>query len=183
MCKKPGDGQGSVLPGGTFSMRNATLRISHRPTRSIRSTRGSASDLIVGAPAWADTDHFDIIGKGPANMPARDCFFSNFCLPNNTLATNAVRFWKRNLSWWSTRTKGPLRCTPWCRQKAGQGQEAAAPGDRNCQRLAPGSDNPARRGLTAIEGGFVCVNMTMSNLAALLPEMAGGYIHTRQWWT
>ena len=50
------------------------------------------------------------------------------------------------------------------------------PGERNCQRIVAGSDNPAAKGLSANQGGFVCVNMTMADLAAFLPDMAGAYV-------
>jgi uncharacterized protein (TIGR03435 family) len=55
-------------------------------------------------------------------------------------------------------------------------QKSAAPGERNCKRIVGGSGDPDAKGLSSIEAGSLCVNMTLSNLADLLPEMASAYI-------
>jgi uncharacterized protein (TIGR03435 family) len=55
-------------------------------------------------------------------------------------------------------------------------QKAAGTGERNCRRIAPQSDDPAAKGQPVNQGGFICANITMADLAALLPEMAGAYI-------
>jgi uncharacterized protein (TIGR03435 family) len=176
--QKPGDGQGSVLGGGQFAMRYATLRnllaYAFHPFN-----QRFQNDLIVGLPAWADSDHFDVIGKAPINMPPRDCFFSNFCLPDQTLATMLQGFLKQEFKLVVHEEQRPADVYALVAAKGGPKlKEAAEPGERHCERIVAGSENPAAKGLSSIQGGFVCTNMTMANLAALLPEMAGGYIHT-----
>ena len=55
-------------------------------------------------------------------------------------------------------------------------QKSAGPGERNCKRIVGDSGDPDAKGLSSIEAGSLCVNMTLSNLADMLPEMAGAYI-------
>jgi uncharacterized protein (TIGR03435 family) len=55
-------------------------------------------------------------------------------------------------------------------------QRSAGTGERNCKRIVGGSDDPDAKGLSTIEAGFLCANMKLSNLAEMLPEMAGAYI-------
>jgi uncharacterized protein (TIGR03435 family) len=55
-------------------------------------------------------------------------------------------------------------------------QKSAGSGERNCKRIVGGSGDPDAKGLSSIEAGSLCVNMTLSSLADLLPEMAGAYI-------
>jgi uncharacterized protein (TIGR03435 family) len=176
--QKPGDGQGSMLAGGQFAMRYATLRnllaYAFHPFN-----QRFQNDLIVGLPAWGDSDHFDVIGKAPVNMPPRECFFSNFCLPDQTLATMLQGFLKKEFKLSLHEEQRPADVYALVAAKGGPKlKEAAEPGERHCERIVPGSDNPSAKSLSSIQGGFVCTNMTMANLAALLPEMAGGYIHT-----
>jgi uncharacterized protein (TIGR03435 family) len=176
--QRPGDGQGSMLAGGQFSMRYATLRnllaYAFHPFN-----QRFQNDLIVGLPAWADSDHFDIVGKAPINMPPRECFFSNFCLPDQTLATMLQGFLKKEFKLVVHEEQRPTDVYALVVAKGGpKFQKAAGSGDRNCRRVAGGTDDPLAKGLSSIQAGFVCANMTMPDLAALLPEMAGGYIHT-----
>jgi hypothetical protein len=51
-------------------------------------------------------------------------------------------------------------------------QKSAESGERNCKRIVAGSDNPAAKGLSANQGGFGCVSITMADPAAFLPDMA-----------
>jgi uncharacterized protein (TIGR03435 family) len=55
-------------------------------------------------------------------------------------------------------------------------QRSARPGDRFCKRIAGGTDDPDAKGLSPIEAGFICTNMTMADFADLLPEMAPAYL-------
>jgi len=168
--------QGGILPGGQFSVRNATLK----------SLLGFAFDpahqrfldsVIAGAPSWVDTDRFDISAKAPPGTPARQCFFSNFCLPEKAQALMlrallekrfklVTHVEQRPMDAYALVTgKGPLKI-----------RKPATPGERNCHRIAGGSDDPLAKGLADDQAGFVCTNMTMANLADLLPDMAGAYI-------
>jgi hypothetical protein len=55
-------------------------------------------------------------------------------------------------------------------------QKSAESGERNCKRIVAGSDNPAAKGLSANQGGFGCVSITMADPAAFLPDMAGAIL-------
>ncbi len=172
----PGEGQGSVLRGGQFTMRNQTLKTLLGFAFYPQNQRFRDS-FIIGEPAWVDTDRFDIIGKAPPNMPPRQCFFSNFCLPDKPLAFMLQAFLEQEFKMAHHQEQRPTDVYALAAAKGGPKlQKAAGSGERNCQRIVAGSDNPAAKGLSSIQGGFVCANMTMADLAALLPEMAGGYI-------
>ena len=168
--------QGGILAGGQFSVRNATLKTllgfafepAHQKFRD---------SLIVGAPSWVDTDRFDITAKAPPGTPARQCFFSNYCYPDASHVAMVRAFLEkkfkltthvenRTISAYAlVRGKGALKLT-----------KPAAPGDRNCHRIAGGTDDPLAKGLSDDLAGFVCANMTMANLADMLPDMAGAYV-------
>lgn len=51
------DGAGSILPSGQFRAINIPLK------EVIKFAFGVRGEAIVGAPAWVDSEHFDIIGK------------------------------------------------------------------------------------------------------------------------
>jgi uncharacterized protein (TIGR03435 family) len=173
----PGEGQGSVLRGGQFTMRNQTLKTLLGFAFYPQNQRFRDS-FIVEEPAWVDTDRFDVIGKAPPNMPPRECFFSNFCLPDKPLAFMLQAFLEQEFKIAHHQEQRPTDVYALAAAKGGPKlQKAAGSGERSCQRIVAGSDNPAAKGLSSIQGGFVCANMTMADLAALLPEMAGGYIH------
>ena len=174
----PGEGQGSVLPGGQFTMRNQTLKtlLGFAFYPQYQRFRDS---LIIGAPAWVDTDRFDIVGKAPPNLPARECFFSNFCLPDKALALMLQGLLEKEFKMVDHQEQKPMDAYALVLGKGGSKlQKAAGSGERNCRRIVGGSDDPAAKGLSSIEAGFVCANITMPEFAALLPDMAGGYIHT-----
>jgi uncharacterized protein (TIGR03435 family) len=174
--QSPGQGQGGVLPGGQFSMRNATLKmlLGYAFNPSNQRFRDS---LIVGAPGWADSDRFDIVGKAPPDVPPRECFFSGYCLPNKTLALMLQTFLENEFKMVVHQEQRPTDEYALVVGKGGMKfQKAAGSGERNCRRIVGGSDDPAAKGLSAIEAGFVCANMTMEDFAGLLPEMAPAYL-------
>ena len=51
------DGSGSILPSGQFRAVNIPVK------EVIKFAFGVRNEAIVGAPAWVDSEHFDIIGK------------------------------------------------------------------------------------------------------------------------
>ncbi len=174
--QKPGDGQGSVLPGGQFTMRNAALKtllgFAFNPLN-----QKFRDNFILGAPAWVDSDRFDILGKGPPDMPPRECFFSNFCLPDKPLALMLQRLLEKEFKIVQHQEQKPMDVYALVAGKGGPKlQKAAGSGERVCRRIVGGSDDPDAKDLSAIQAGFVCANITMADFAALLPEMAGAYI-------
>lgn len=172
----PGDAQGSALRGGQFAMRNQPLR-TLLGFAFYPGNQRFRNDLIVGAPAWVDTDRFDVIGKAPPDMPARQCFFSGYCYPDARLAAMLRNFLEKEFKIVDHEERRPTGVYALTPAKGGAKlQQSAGSGERNCKRIVGGSGDPDAKGLSSIEAGFLCVNMTLSNLADMLPEMAGAYI-------
>ncbi len=169
------DATGGLIAGGQLSVRNATLKtllgFAYDPAH-----QRYRDQFIVGAPPWVDTDRFDIIAKAPANLPARQCFFSNFCYPDGPVSEMLQVLLEQRFKMKVHREQRPTDAYAMVLDKGGPKlQKAAGSGERLCRRLPPEKDDPARKGMTAIEGGFLCVNMSMADLAAFLPDMAGAY--------
>jgi uncharacterized protein (TIGR03435 family) len=170
------DVQGGILAGGQFSVRNAPLKLlleyAYDPTHQ---RFGDA--VIVGAPKWAETDRFDISAKAAAGTPARACFFSNFCLPEKSQAAMLRALLEKRFRLVTHVEQRPMDVYSLGRGKGAlKIQKSAAAGERNCHRIVGGSDDPLAKGVQEGSAGFVCANMTMANLADLLPDMAGAYI-------
>src|SRR5450631_1197137 len=85
VSRNPGDGQGALLSGGQFTMRNQVLKTLLGFAFNPGNQR-FRNDLIVGAPSWVDSDRFDVVGKAPPGTPPRQCFFSGYCYPDKALA-------------------------------------------------------------------------------------------------
>ena len=177
--KAPGDAQGGSLVGGQFRMVNQPLRTLLGFAFYPGSQR-FRNDLIAGAPAWVDTDRFDVIGKAPAIIPSRQCFFSGFCYPDTRLAAMLRHFLEQEFKIKDHEERRPADVYAMVVAKGGAKLEKSAGSDeRNCKRIAGGSGDPDAKGLSSIQAGFLCVNTTLSNLADMLPEMAGAYIRDR----
>jgi len=172
----PGDGQGVSLKGGTLTMRNQTLRYLlgfayHPGNQRFRNA------LIVGTPAWVDSDRFDVVAKASVDTPARGCFFSNFCYPDKSLAVMLRKLLEREFKMTAHREQRPTSVYSLVVAKGGAKiQKSAEAGERNCKRIQGGSNDPAAKGLLNIEAGFVCTNLSMSDFADFLPEMAAAYL-------
>ena len=135
------------------------------------------NDLIVGAPAWVDTDRFDVVAKAPSNLPPRECFFSGYCVPQKALALMLQTLLEQEFKIAHHEEQRPTDVYALVVAKGGiKFQKAAGSGERNCQRIVGGSDNPAAKGLSSIQAGSVCANMTMEDFAGLLAEMAPAYL-------
>ena len=172
----PGDAQGSSLPGGQFSMRNQPLR-TLLGFAFYPGNQKFRNDLIVGAPGWVDTDRFDVVGKAPPDIPARQCFFSGYCYPDTRLAAMLREFLEKQFKIADHEERRPTDVYALVASKGGPKlQRSTGSGERNCKRIVGGSGDPDAKGLSSIEAGSLCVNMTLSNLADMLPEMAGAYI-------
>ncbi len=174
--KAPGDAQGNALVGGQFAMRNQPLR-TLLGFAFYPGNQKFRNELIVGTPAWVDTDRFDVIGKTPPDIPARQCFFSGYCYPDTRLAAMLRHFLEQEFKIANHEERRPTDVYALVAAKGGPKlQRSSGTGERNCKRIVGDSGDPDAKGLSSIEAGFLCANMTLSNLADRLPEMAGEYI-------
>lgn len=57
------EGKGRQGPGGRVEVRGVTAK------QMIGAAYGVQDNMIVGAPKWADTDHYDLIAKAPDGTP------------------------------------------------------------------------------------------------------------------
>jgi uncharacterized protein (TIGR03435 family) len=171
-----GQGQGSVIPGGQFAMRNATLKTLLGFAYATSNQR-FRDTFIIRAPAWVDSDRFDVVGKAPADMPTRECYFSGFCMPDVRLARMLQGLLEKEFKIVQHQEQKPMDVYSLVIAKRGlKLEKAAGSGERKCRRIAGGSDDPAAKDLSADQAGFVCANMTMPDFASMLPEMAPAYI-------
>jgi uncharacterized protein (TIGR03435 family) len=174
--RNPGDGQGALLPGGQLTMRNQVLKTLLGFAFNPGNQR-FRDDLIVGAPAWVDSDRFDVVGKVPPGAPPRQCFFSGYCYPDKALAAMLRNFLEKEFRIVDHQEQRPTSVYALVAGKGGpKVLRSAAPGDRLCKRIAGGTADPDAKGLSSIEAGFICTNMTMMDFADLLPEMAPAYL-------
>jgi uncharacterized protein (TIGR03435 family) len=166
--------QGGVLPGGQFSMRNVPLKALLAFAFNVPNQK-FADSYIVGAPGWVSSD---IIGKAPANTtPPRECFFSRFCQPDKTLGLMLQAFLEQQFKMVDHQEQRPTEVYALTLGKGAlKLQKSTASEERNCRRFVGGGDDPAAKGLSADQAGFICANTTMAEFAELLPEMAGVYV-------
>lgn len=165
--------EGGVIPGGQLSIRNAPLK-TLLGFAFYPGYQRFRDKLIVGAPAWVDTDRFDIAPKAPPNAPVRQCFFSNFCYPDTTMALMPQRLLEQRFKLTTHREQRPTQVFALMAAKGGvKLPSSAGSGDWTCRRITGDSDDPAAKGLSPIQGGFVCANMPMARFMELLPDMAG----------
>jgi uncharacterized protein (TIGR03435 family) len=131
----------------------------------------------VGAPAWVDSDRFDIAAKAPPDAPVRQCFFSNFCYPDAAMALMLRRLLEQRFKMTTHQEQRPTQVFALLAAKGGvKLPSSAGSGDWTCRRITGDSDDSAAKGLSPIQGGFVCANMPMARFMELLPDMAGAYI-------
>jgi len=172
----PGDGQGLSLKGGQLTMRNQTLRYLlgfayHPGNQRFR------NDLIVGAPAWVNSDRFDVVAKASVDSPVRGCFFSNFCYPDKSVAVMLRKLLEEEFKITAHQEQRPTSVYSLVVAKGGAKiQKSFAAGERNCKRIQGGSQDSDAKGLLNIEAGFVCRNLSMADFADFLPEMASAYL-------
>jgi uncharacterized protein (TIGR03435 family) len=174
--RNPGEGQGGLLPGGQFTMRNQVLKTLLGFAFNPGNQR-FRDDLIVGAPSWVDSDRFDVVGEAPPGTPPRQCFFSGYCYPDKALAAMLRTLLETEFKIVDHQEQRPTSVYTLVIGKGGpKFQRSAAPGDRLCKRIAGGTADPDAKGLLSFEAGFVCTKMTMADFADLLPEMAPAYL-------
>ena len=157
--------EGRVLPGGQFSDRNLPLRALIAFAYGLPNQLGGRlayspalqqtyDAFLQGAPAWTASTRYDLIGKAPPGAP------------DSSLALMLQTFLEKEFK---LTTHTELRPTDAYALVAGKGglklQPTATPGPRACRRL---SENDRT--------GYTCANITLPDLAQLLPSMSPGEI-------
>jgi uncharacterized protein (TIGR03435 family) len=131
----------------------------------------NSEDMLLGAPKWMDTDRFDVIAKVPGG-PSADAF-SDMDSIKPLLRTLLLDRFKMAIhnedkpvgGWVLTAAKPKLKKA----DPAGRTKWINGP--------APDAKDP-RNGNQALGRLITCQNMTVAQFAALLPNIAGGYIRT-----
>lgn len=168
--------QGGVIAGGQLSVRGAPLKtllgFAYYPKR-----QRFRDKFIVGAPAWVDSDRFDIAAKAPPGTPVRQCLFSNYCYPDETLPVMLKGLLEQRFK--ITAHEEQRRTPVYALVPAKGGakvKQSSGTGELLCRRVAGETGDPAAKKLSADQAGFVCANMTMARFADFLPDMAGAYL-------
>jgi uncharacterized protein (TIGR03435 family) len=144
---------GGVLRGGRYDLRNATMLDLIATAYSVRDT-----DLIAGGPAWIERNRFDIAAKAP-----QDTSPATVRLMLQDLLADRFKLVIRR----ETRpTSGFVLQVGKEKHKL---KEAAGPG-AGCQGTPP----PQPQTIPVTLGA--CKGVTMDQFAALLRQIAGGYI-------
>ncbi|HMD70453.1 MAG TPA: TIGR03435 family protein [Bryobacteraceae bacterium] len=141
--------RGGFTSGGRFDMRGTTM------LTLIAAAYGVDTDMVVGGPAWLNSDRFDIIAKPPSPTPSPEI---QQAMLQALLADRfklAIRHEQKDMPVYFlvVGKKGPKL------------QPAAKPGEPDCPRVA-GDTGMAHRG---------CRAYTMAALCELLPQVAGFY--------
>lgn len=137
-----------ILPNGYVRVHNASLR------KLIAVAYGLPDSAVTGGPPWVDADRFEIVTRlAPSS---RDSVLHRL---QNVLAERFKL----------TLRHAPTHDTVYALTAASTGpkfQRARAPGEASCDQV-PGVARQLHLG---------CRSYTMSDLATLLPRVAGGYI-------
>ena len=170
----PGRG-GGLQPSGRVDLRGFTLQ------QIITIAWDTTPGLIVGGPKFLDTDKFDIVAKapaqalmggspggGPGNQPQMD-------IDALRLMLRALIIDRFKLT--THMEDRPLDAYTLLADKPKM--KKADPQNRTNFKEGPGPDGKDPRKETPALGRLVtCQNMTMAQLAELLPQIAGGYFQT-----
>jgi len=154
VSKAPDQGPSADFkPGGRAELRNASLK------KMIFEAYGVPENMVIGGPSWLDSDHFDIVAKADPKSTIPELL--------RMLQTLLVERFKLKIHW-------DRKVVPVYALVVGKGgpklkESAAGDGKRNCQRRAVAGATPGWAELT-------CTNMTMADLAELLPETAPAYV-------
>jgi uncharacterized protein (TIGR03435 family) len=126
---------------------------------------------IVGAPKWIDSDHFDIVAKtvmdASANMPEMDqrdleILVQNLLIDRFKLKAHME---DRPISAYTLMSDKPKLAK-------------ADPSNRTRCKEGPGADGKDPRTTNPILNRLMtCQNMSMTQFASMLPDLAGGYIY------
>jgi uncharacterized protein (TIGR03435 family) len=145
---------GGVLRGGRYDLRNATMLDLIATAYAISDT-----DLISGGPAWLERNRFDIAAKAPQNTSPADVRL----MLQDLLADRFKLVVHRD----TRPTSGYVLSVGKEKHKL---KEAAGPG-AGCQGNPPPTPPPVPINIGS------CKGVSMDQFAALLRQVAGGYIN------
>jgi uncharacterized protein (TIGR03435 family) len=163
-------GGGGLLPGGRIELRGYPLKVLIQIAWDIN----NPDDLLAGAPKFLDSAHFDIIAKastvttGPSSAQQIDI--------------DALRLMFQALLIDRFRMKVHYEDRPVSGYVLTAGKpklQKADPANRTGCHEGPGADGKDPRAATPVLSRLLtCQNMTIAQLAELLPNLANGYVHT-----
>jgi uncharacterized protein (TIGR03435 family) len=170
----PGRG-GGFLPGGRLDLKGITLR------DLIVIAWDTLPHLVVGGPKFVESDRFDVVAKAPAQSLTGGPAMSG---PRGQppVDIDALRLMLKALIVDRFRLETHVEERPvdaYTLVAAKPKLMKADPANRTGFHEGPGPDGKDPRKTTPALGRLVtCTNMTMAQLAELLPSIAGGYFQT-----
>jgi uncharacterized protein (TIGR03435 family) len=136
-------------------------------------------DMMVGAPKWLDEDKYDIVAKAPAGVAIGDLTPNRNTVPVNI---DALRPMLRALLMERFQMKAhmePRAINAYNLVAAKPKLKAADPASRTRWQNGVAPDAPKNKNANTALGRLVtCQNVSMAQLAELLPVIAPGYLHT-----
>jgi uncharacterized protein (TIGR03435 family) len=139
-------------------------------------------DEIVGAPKWLNSDRFDLIAKAPEGVALGDLMAVNNIRRGFSINVDALRPMIRNLlvERFKMQVHTEDRPTPtWVLTAVKPKLQPADPKGRTKWTEGPAADGKDPRKSNPVLGRLVtCHNMSMAQFAALLSDIAPGYVRT-----
>ncbi len=165
----PDETMNARIDGGQASLQAGTLK------QMIAYGYSITDEMMVGAPKWVETDHFDVLAKvfneNPNGQPGVAPIY-----PDD------LRLMMRKLLQDRFKLVAHMEDRPleaYILIAANPKLKLADPANRTGCKEGPGADGKDPRITTPILGRLLtCRNMTMMQFAAMLQSQAGGYIHT-----
>ncbi len=162
-------GGGGLMPGGRIELRGYPLKILIQIAWDIN----NPDEMLAGAPKFLDSAKFDIIAKagsvnsGPANaqidIDALRLMFQALLIDRFKMK---VHYEERPVSGYVLTAGKPKL-------------QKADPANRTGCHEGPGADGKDPRIANPVLSRLLtCQNMTIAQLAELLPNLANGYVHT-----
>jgi uncharacterized protein (TIGR03435 family) len=139
----------------------------------------SGDDMLVGAPKWLADDKYDIVAKAPAGVAIGDLTPNRNTVPVNI---DALRPMLRTLLTERFQMKAhmePRAINAYDLVAVKPKLKAADPASRTKWQNGVQPDAPKNKNANTALGRLVtCQNVSMAQLAELLPVIAPGYLHT-----
>lgn len=171
----PGRG-GGFQPGGRIDLRGIPLK------QLIIIAWDTTPALVVGGPKFIDTDTFDIVAKAPATATTGTSSSAGGRGNQPPLDVDALRLMLRAMIIDRFKLTTHVEDKPMDAYTLLADKpklKKADPQNRTNWKEGPGPDGKDPRKETPALGRLVtCQNMTMAQLAELLPSIAGGYFQT-----
>lgn len=168
----PGRG-GGFQPGGRLDLRGITLK------QLITIAWDTTPGLVAGGPKFIDDDKFDIVAKAPASATTGAAAGQGNQPP---LDVDALRLMLKALIIDRFKLKTHVEDRPMDAYTLLADKpklKKADPSNRTGYKDGPGPDGKdPRKETPALNRLVTCQNMTMAQLAELLPSIAGGYFQT-----